>query len=365
MSKFRDALEKWWTDRIKQLRAGKKLSPVTLRGILYLMRQKVGVRKMPKSKTGFYAALSRTEKKHGVSREKLKIITEPKINLITRTEEKPFLKAKEEDFKGAVALIYIEKSTIIAAIEDDKSLTDRGIYIAKAMGFSTTDVNKMIKQAQSLGVPVLTLTDYDPSGLLIDIKIAESGVKTARLGIDLELVRALKLKVSDVKEALPRAKDKQAHYKYLKRTRPSLAKGFLKIGEGGKPYRIEIDGVFALAGKDRFVEAILKRADKIVPVKPVQKSLRYKRVPKKVDGLRESMHKAVDDIFEEIANDAAKPHRNTKKSFTEVRLSKMESEIEQTITDKADAAPTVQVLEDTIARLQALLKAQKAAAKKK
>jgi hypothetical protein len=364
MSKFTEALEKWWITRIKLAHGKKKLSPVTIRGILYLLRQKIGLKNMPKTKTGFYSALARVERRHHVPRDKLRIITEPKINLITRTEEKPLLKAQPSDFQSACALMYIEKSTIIAAIEEDKSLTDRGINIIKAMGFSTIEVNKVIKQAQNLGVPIFTLTDYDPSGLLIDLKIAESGVKTARIGVDPELVKALGLKLSDVKEALPRAKKKLAHYKYLKRCHPKLAAGFTRIGTKSQPYRVEIDGVFALAGKERFMEEILKRADKIVPIKRVQKALKYKRVPKKVDDLRTSVHALVDNLFSQIAEDSEKPHRDTAKSFNDLRMSQLEGTIEQSINDKAQATPATEVLEATIKNLQKLLAEQKAAQSK-
>ena len=324
------------------------------------MRREVGIRNMPKSKSGFYNALERIEKKYKVPRERLKIITEPKINLITRFEEKPFLKAEQSEFKNACALIFIEKSTIIAAIEEDKGLTDRGIYIIKSMGFSTREINKMIKQAQDLGVPILTLTDYDPSGVLIDLKIKEAGVKTARLGVDPKLVRSLGLKIEDVREPLPRAKKKLAHFKYLKRTHPRLAKGFIKIGEKGRPYRIEIDGVFALAGKDRFMTAILKRADEVIPVKPVQRSLVYKKVPKKVEDLRASMHRIVDNLFERIAEEAVAPHKDVKRSFVEIRLSAIERGIEQVIDQKAKGEATVEILEETITKLQKLLEKQQA-----
>jgi len=360
MSKFTIGLEAWWIARIKQVRSGKKVSPLTIRGILYLIRQKIGIKNMPKTKAGFYSALERVERRHRVPREKLRIVTEPKINLITRTGEKPLLKAQPSDFQNACAIIYIEKSTIIDAIEEDKSLTDRGIHIIKAMGFSTRETNKMIKQAQTLGVPILTLTDYDPSGLLIDLKISESGVKTARLGVDPELVKALGLKLGDVKEPLPKARKKLAHYTYLKRKHPKLAAGFTKIGTKKQPYRVEIDGVFALAGKERFMEEIFKRADQVVPIKPIQKTLRHKRVPKKVDDLRTSVHTLVDDLFTRIAEEAETPHKNVKKPFAELRLSQVENAIEQTIEAKAQDAPTTQVLEETIKNLQKLLATQKA-----
>lgn len=358
MSKFSSSLETWWSQRIKASKNKKPLSPLTIRGILYLMRQKVGIKQMPKTKAGFYSALGKIEIKFKVPREKLRIVTEPKVNLISRNGEVPLLKADPKEFQNACAIIYIEKSTIIEAIEEDKSLTDRGILIIKAMGFSSKDVNKAIKQAQNLGLPVFTLTDYDPSGLLIDLKIQDSGVKTARLGVDPELVKALNLNIDDVREALPREKKKLAHYKYLRTNYPKLADGFLKIGIKNQPYRIEIDGVFALAGKDRFIEEILKRADMVVQIKPVQKALNHKKVPKKVDDLRSSMHNLVDEVFEKISEDAEKPHKDTQESFNKLRLSKIEQSIEKEIDSKSSDEAT-QILQDTINNLQKLLEAQR------
>lgn len=357
LSKFSSNLETWWTQRIQSSKKG-KLSPLTIRGVLYLMRQKVGVKAMPKTKAGFYSALGRVEIQYKVPREKLRIVTEPKVNLISRSGECPLLKADPKEFQNACALIYIEKSTIIEAIEEDKSLTDRGILIVKAMGFSGREVNRIIKEAHSLGLPIFTLTDYDPSGILIDLKMQDSGIKTARLGVDPELVKALNLNLDDVREPLPKAKNKLAHYKYLKSKYPKLADGFLKIGVNNQPYRIEIDGIFALAGKDRFIEEILKRADKIVQIKPVQKALKHKHVPQNIDKMREDMHKLVDDLFAKTSEDAEKTHINSKDSFNNIHLSKIEKSIEKTIDSKS-SNDTTQVLQDTISALQKLLEAQK------
>jgi hypothetical protein len=351
-------LETWWIQRIKASKSGKSLSPLTIRGVLYLMRQQVGVKAMPKTKAGFYSALGRVEIQCKVPREKLRIVTEPKVNLISRNGEVPLLKADPKEFQNAVALIYIEKSTVIEAIEEDKSLTDRGILIIKAMGFSSREVNRIIKQAHTSGLPIFTLTDYDPSGILIDLKIQDSGVKTARLGVDPDLVKTLNLKLDDVREALPREKKKLAHYKYLKANYPKLADGFLKIGVNNQPYRIEIDGIFALAGKDRFVEEILKRADKIVQVKPIQKVLKHKKVPENVDKMRDEMHALVDKLFTQASQDAEKSHVNAKDSFNNIHLGKIENSIEKTINSNS-SKDTTQVLQDTINNLQRLLEAQK------
>ena len=357
MSKFQNGLHLWWNQRTSDIKKGKTVSPITVRGILYIVRKNVGIKNMPK-KSGFYTALANMERKTKVPREKLRIVTEPKVNLISRNGEVPLLKADPKEFQNACALIYIEKSTIIEAIEEDKSLTDRGILIIKAMGFSSREANRVIKQAHSLGLPILTLTDYDPSGILIDLKIQDSGVKTARLGVDPDLVKTLNLNLDDVREPLPREKKKLAHYKYLKTNYPKLADGFLKIGVNNQPYRIEIDAIFALAGKDRFIEEILNRADQVVKVKPVQKVLRHKKVPENVDKMREEMHNLVDELFTKASQDAEKSHVNTKDSFNNIHLSKIEKSIEKTINSNS-SNDTAQVLQDTINSLQKLLETQK------
>jgi hypothetical protein len=359
MNKFFTNLELWWKTRASDVKAGKTVSPITLRGLFYLMRQKVGIRQMPKTKGGFYSNLKRIEEQSKIAREKLRIVTEPKVNLITRLGESPLLKVNLDSLKNACAVIYIEKSTIIEAIEEDKSLTDRGIYIIKAMGFSPREVSKTIKKVQDLGIPILTLTDYDPSGLLIDLKISDYGVKTIRLGIDPELVKALGLKIGDVREALPRSKSKLVHYKYLQTNYPKMAKGFLDIGLQGQPYRIELDGVFALAGKDRFIEEILKRADLAIPIKQVKKALNYKKVPKKVEGMRNTVHDLVDGMFNETATNAEQGLEKYDKSFNDMHLSKIEKGIEDTIEKKGEQVSTTEVLEETIKALQKLLEEQK------
>jgi len=353
--KFMQALEKWWQDRSK----ASNLSPITLRGVYYLLRKQVGPKGMPKTKSGFYSSLEKVEITSKISREKLRIVTEPKINLITRTGESPLLKADLNALKNACAVIYIEKSTIIEAIEEDKALTDRGIMIIKAMGFSSKEASKMMKKVQDLGIPILTLTDYDPSGILIDLKISEYGIKTTRLGIDPELIKALKLKISDVREALPKGKGKLGHFKYLQANFPKLAKGFLDIGVGGQPYRIELDAVFALATKDRFIEEILKRADLAVPVKPVKQALSYKKVPTKVEGMRSTVHELVDDMFSKTAIGAEQGLVKSNESFNKIRLSQIEKKIEDTIEKKGEEVPTTEVLEKTIKALQELLEQQR------
>ena len=356
MTLFTEALTNWWTSRIKLLKTGEKLSPLTIRGILYLLRKIVGIDNMP-GKSGFYAALGIVEQKHGVARQELAIVTEPKINLVTRFDEKPMLKAKEWEIRDVCALIYIEKSTIIAAIEDDQSLTDRGIHIIKAMGFSTRDVNKMIKLAQDLSVPILTLTDYDPSGVLIDLKIEASGVKTARVGVDVELVKALEIPIEDVRERLPRDPKKLTHWKHLQKQRPEIADVFLNvIGDGRDPYRIEIDGVFAFAGKDRFIEAILERADRVVPVKPLQKALIFLQVPERVNKLRWGIYYMLEKVFKKVAEDELEPYKDLEKPFREIRLSEIETEIEEGIDTWAESGPVLKILEDAIIEIDRLLK---------
>lgn len=286
-AKFRIELEKWWKERIKELK-NKTISPLTLRGVYYLMRQRVGSRNMPKTKSGFYSAIEDLERITKISRDELKIISEPKINLITRNGESPVTKIKLEELDYASAIIYIEKSTIIEALEEDKSLTDEGIFIIKGMGFSTKEAIRIIQEAQKRGIPILTLTDFDPSGILIDLKLKESGIKTVRLGIDLELIKALGLKINDVREPLPKSKKKLGHYKYLQNKHPEIAKQFKSIGVKNEPYRIEIDAVFALAGKDKFIQEIMNRASKYISKKNGKILM---------DKTRKEVHAKIDYIF--------------------------------------------------------------------
>ena len=345
--KFAEALEKWWFVRSKATNQ----SPITLRGIYYLLRRQVGPKGMPKTKSGFYSVLKRVEEQTKISREKLGIITEPKINLITRTGETPILKANLNELQNACAIIYIEKSSIIEAIEEDKSLTDRGIFIIKGMGFSSKEANKIIKKAQGLGIPIFTLTDFDPSGILIDLKIGQCGVKTVRLGIDPELVKALGLKLDDVREALPRAKNQLAHLKYLQINYPKLARGFLDIGLRGQPYRIEIDSIFALAGKDKFLKVILERAEKVIPPEQLQKSIRLPSVPKKIDSLLNEINQESAKLFsDEVSNlkTNIKP-----KSLSNVKLDKIESELAENLHGNAENE-TLKILQDTIEKLREL-----------
>jgi len=337
------------------LKAGETLSPLTIRGILYLLRKIVGIENMP-SRSGFYGALDKMETKHGVSREELGIVTEPKINLVTRFDEKPVLKAEQWELRDVCALLYIEKSTIIAAIEQDQSLTDRGIHIIKSMGFSTRDVNKVIKLAQDLGVPILTLTDFDPSGILIDKKIEASGVKTARLGIDLELLKRLDVKIEDVREPLPKDPEKLTHFKNLQKEYPEIADIFVHVvGDGKSPYRIEIDGVFAFAKKERFMEAILERADKIVPEKPLQKALVFLKVPERVNKLRWAIYNMLDKVFEKVAEEELEPYKNLERPFSEFRLSAIETVIEEGIDEYAESGPVLKILEKAVVEINRLL----------
>jgi hypothetical protein len=362
MNKFTSVLKKWWDDRSSEIKKGKQIDPVTIRGVFYLIRKQVGPKAMPK-KGGFYSALDRLELISKIPRENLRIITEPKISLITRKGETPILKADLDELKTACAIVYVEKSTIIEAIESDRSLTDRGIYIVKGMGFSTREASKVIKKAQEAGVPILTLTDMDPAGFLIDQKLKDSGVKTTRLGIDLDLVKALGLKISDLTEPIPKA-NKNPHLKYLQKLYPKIAKEFFQIGAKGIPHRIEIDSVMSLAGKTRFIEEILKRADLAIPVKPIKKALAYKKVPKQVDGMRNTVHDLVDNMFTKTAIGAEQNLIRSNDSFNKIRLSEIENKIEETIEKKAKEVPTTQVLEETIKALQKLLEEQKAKEKK-
>jgi len=356
MTMFREKLEEWWTARINSFKNGEKLEPLTIRGILYLLRRIVGIDKMPQ-RSGFYAGLDKVEEKYGVPREDLRVITEPKINLVTRFEDKWIMKAEEHELRDVCALLYIEKSTIIAAMEEDNSLTDRGIHIIKAMGFSTRDVNKLIKKAQELGVPIFTLTDFDASGILIDKMIEKSGVKTARLGIDVELVRSLGLNIEDVREELPKDPVKLTHFKNLQKDYPEIADVFINvIGDGRHPYRIEIDGVFALAGKERFMEAILARADQVVPIKPLKKVLIIRRVPEYVDKLRWAIISLLDKVFEKVVQEELEPYEEDDRPFSKLSLSLIEETIEDSINERAENKRVNKILEALVSELRDIVK---------
>jgi hypothetical protein len=266
--------------------------------------------------------------------------------------------SKGKSFKGRINSEFYEDKVFCCEVPYHLVYVRRN-GLACWSGNSSREVNRVIKQAHILGLPIFTLTDYDPSGILIDLKIQDSGVKTARLGVDPDLVKILNLKLDDVREALPREKKKLAHYKYLKTKYPKLADGFLKIGLNNQPYRIEIDGIFALAGKDRFVEEILKRADLIVPTKPIQKVLKHKKVPENVNKMKEDMHALVDKLFAQASQDAEKSHVNAKESFNNIHLGKIEQSIEKTIDSNSSSNTTTQILQTTINNLQKLLETQK------
>lgn len=323
-----------------------ELSPVTIRGILYLMRKEVGIENMP-TKSAFYSAVARVEEQFGIPRGRLQVITEPKINLITRFGESPILEVRPERVSHALALLYMEKSTIIKAIELDGSLTDRGIHIVKAMGFSTRDVNKVIAVARETGLLILTLTDLDPSGLLIDKHIARH-VETHRLGIDLDLVKGLGLAIEDVREPLPRDPKKLNHLKALT---PEEQRIFTHgIGDGEHPYRIEIDGVFALAGKGRFMSAILERADTILPTKPVARILAPRRVPRKVEDLRSQLHELIDRKFSDLLRDQVAKFERHEMPLKDIRLSEIEELIEDTLDREGETDEVCRILKGLISK---------------
>lgn len=136
---FTIALRKWWEQRIQDKNQGKDLPMLSLRGIAYLIRQQIGISKMPTSKGGFYNNLKSMEKKYGVDREDLNIFSEPKISFLSRYREIPILEVDKDTLTSCCALLYIEKTTIVKMMESDDSLTGRGISIIKGMGFSTRD----------------------------------------------------------------------------------------------------------------------------------------------------------------------------------------------------------------------------------
>jgi len=355
---FTRELDKWWRERVEAYRNGRlsKDDVTTLRGIFYRIRKAVGIENMPKRKSAFYSALDRVEKRYGIPREELFIISEPKISIIPiRGGEKPILEASEYELSNVCALLYCEKSTILRAIEEDKSLTDRGIAIVKAMGFSTREVNKMIKLAEELGVPILFLTDFEPSGVLIEIKVREAEVRTHRLGIDLELLRQLNVEIFDVNEPLPSEPQKLNHFKHLCKIDPKWHDTFVNvIGDGKRPYRIEIDGVFDLAGKRRFIEAILERADRVVEKKPLQKVLVPRNVPSTVDRAFWDINFELNAIYREILDNEVRRYVNVSMPFTLIKISEIEEEIEKAIDEKGETKEVASILKEALEKLRRL-----------
>jgi len=350
--KLRQWLDEWWRARIEALRRGEPLEEITIRGILYLARKAVGVENVPpeKRKSRFYGAVETVERRYGVDRSELMIITEPKIDLITRYGEKPVLKAKEWEISNVCALLYMEKGTIVAAIERDQALTMRGIWIVKAMGFSTRDVNKVIALARETGVVVLVLTDLDPSGIVIERAIHEAGIEVHRVGIDLELLEQLGVDINDVREALPREPEKLSHLKSL----PEEWQRFFieTIGDGEHPYRIEIDGVWALAGKRRFMAAILARADQVLPQKPLSRVLVPRSVPAKVGAALELLRSTVQGLYEGIRANELQKYDAADISFSEINLRDIESAIGREIDRKGKSGKVVRLVKKLVKELK-------------
>lgn len=340
--KFRRWLDEWWGARVKSAQRRKELEEITIRGILYLARKAVGIDNMPKKRTKFYAAVESVEKRHGVAREKLMIITEPKINLITRYGEKPILKAEDWELSDVCALLYMEKGTIVAAIERDQALTRRGIWIVKAMGFSTRDANKVIALAREYGVLVLLLTDLDPSGILIEQAMKKAGIEVHRIGIDLELLEQLGVDVADVREVLPKDPEKLSHLKALSEEWQQL---FIKtIGDGKHPYRIEIDGVWALAGKRRFMRAILERADQVLPKKPLTKVLTPERVPTLVGEALSTLQRTINGLYERIRSEELRKYEDAKIPFAKINLREIEGDIGREINQRGGSGKVVRLI---------------------
>lgn len=349
-AKFRRWLDEWWKARVGAAQRHEELEEITIRGILYLARKAVGVDNMPKKRTKFYAAVESVEKRHGIDRENLMIVTEPKINLITRYGEKPILKAKDWELSNVCALLYMEKGTIVAAIERDQALTRRGIWIVKAMGFSTRDANKVIALAREYGVLVLLLTDLDPSGILIEQAMRETGIEVHRIGIDLELLEQLGVGIVDVREPLPKDPEKLSHLKALSKEWQRI---FIKtIGDGKRPHRIEIDGVWALAGKRRFMRAILERADQVLPKKPLTKVLVPERVPTLVGEALDTLRRTINGLYERIRSEELRKYEDTEIPFAKINLREIEQGIEGEINRRGKSGKVVRLIRALVKELK-------------
>jgi len=61
-------MRNWWEQRINDKKQGKELPMLSLRGIAYLIRRKIGIKNMPSSKSGFYNGLKSIEEEYGVDR---------------------------------------------------------------------------------------------------------------------------------------------------------------------------------------------------------------------------------------------------------------------------------------------------------
>jgi len=187
--------------------------------------------------------------------------------------------------------------------------------------------------------------------------LEKSGVKTARLGIDVELVRSLGLKIEDVRESLPKDPLKLTHFKNLQKDYPQIADIFVNvIGDGQHPYRIEIDGVFALAGKERFMEAILARADQVVPIKPLKKVLIVRRVPEYVDKLRWAVFGLLDKVFEKVVQEELEPYEEDDRPFSKISLNLIEETIEDSINESAENKQVNKILEVLVVKLDGIVK---------
>ena len=342
---FTIALKKWWEQRIQDKKQGKDLPMLSLRGIAYLIRHQIGIDKMPASKGGFYDALNRIEEEYGVDREDLNIFSEPKISFLSRYHESPILEVDEDTLTSCCALLYIEKTTIIKMMESDNSLTGRGINIIKGMGFSTRDTNKMIALAQSKGIPILLLTDLDPSGDIMERQIKASGVKCYRLGITLALLKKLGISISDVNEKLPNEPKKRNHLKSLPQRRQDFYKDV--IGKGKCHCRIEIDGVWAFAGKDKFVEAILDLADKHIPAKALERVLRPERFPESVEQMLLDIRRAIVLRYKDVRQKKIDEYKNSSMPFNDINLRDIESSIDNVI-EQEDSGDIIRILKEAL-----------------
>lgn len=203
----------------------------------------------------------------------------------------------------------------------------------------------MIALAQSKGIPILLLTDLDPSGDIIEKKINASGVKCYRLGITLTLLKKLGISVNDVNEPLPKDPEKLNHLKSLPQSRQDFYKG--TIGDGKDHYRIEIDGVWAFAGKDKFVEAILDLADKHIPTKALERVLQPERFPVPVEQVLFDIHRVIVSRYKDVRQKKINEYKNSSMPFNDINLRDIETSID-TVIEQEDSGNIIRILKKAL-----------------
>jgi len=268
---------------------------------------------------------------------------------MSRYREIPIMDVDVDTLTSCCALLYIEKTTIVKMMEIDNSLTGRGISIIKGMGFSTRDTNKLIALAQSRGVPILLLTDLDPSGDIMERQIEASGVRCFRLGITLPLLDKLDISIKEVYEKLPKKKEKLNHLKSLSQSRQDFYKNI--IGDGTDYHRIEIDGVWALAGKDKFVEAILELTDKYVPTKALERVLHPESYPKALSHVLSDIHSAIINQYAYVRQTKINEYKDSSMHFMDINLNDIETSIDN-IIEQEDSGDIVNILTTALQNIE-------------